>query len=167
MSKLTIWTLIYPFSEMPQMASFYRTMMCLNLNNCLYYESQYDYDRSSHYGGYGNTYNCSMPCIPIEKKCDGVLDFFKMPPANDNSKAAPDDQCNRNPYAEYLFLDEFWCAEKWIGIYGTLFIAAGIGILTCIAIWILSWPTLVFYFTLIRNVIRQYCCSQIPMGTFN
>ena len=147
---------------MPQMASFYRTMMCLQ--NCQNYDSRYDYNWNSRKSD--NPYNCSMPCIPIEKKCDGVLDFFKMPPANDNSKEAPD-QCHKNPYAEYLFLDEFWCAEKWIGIYGTLFIAAGIGILTCIAIWILSWPTLVFYFTLIRNVIRQYCCSQIPMGTFN
>jgi len=106
--------------------------------------------------------NCNFTenCIETPKVCDGILDLL----ADYNSTVINVPGCDFNPSLTIkYFVDELFCGQKYEGVYAMIFGAGAIGILCCLAIWIMSYNTLVLVFKLIRNGIRQIFCAQIPL----
>jgi len=78
-----------------------------------------------------------------------------------NDTAVDVQGCEFNPHLRIShFADELFCGEKWEGIYAMIFASGAIGILATIAIWIMSFQTLVLVFKLIINGVRQIFCAQ-------
>eukprot|EP00093_Oithona_nana_P011955 11955.XXX_370405_372069_1 [CDS] Oithona nana genome sequencing. len=117
----------------------------------------------SGYDYYGrNTRECNLTdaCIETPKVCDGVLDLL----STYNNTPIDKEGCDYTPHLKiHYFADELFCGKKWEGVYAMIFGSGAIGILCCIAIWIISFNTLLMVFKLIRNAVRQIFCAQIPL----
>ena len=94
----------------------------------------------------------------MDKRCDGVLDFLNL-----RNETGP----YKNVRNELYFADEYFCGQKWFGVYVTLFVVPGIGIIDCLAIWIFTWPAFVCFLKLFFKEIRQYICGYIPKETLH
>ena len=104
--------------------------------------------------------NFSVNCIETPKVCDGVLDLLAN--YNGTDIEVPGCESDSGLTIKY-FADELFCGQKYEGVYAMIFGSGAIGILCCLAIWIMSFNTLVLVFKLIRNGIRQVFCAQIPL----
>ena len=93
----------------------------------------------------------------MDKRCDGVLDFLNLRNETDPSTKIFKDAI--------YFADEYFCGQKWFGVYVALFVVPGIGIIDCLAIWIFTWPAFVCFLKSFFNEIRQYISGYIPKET--
>ena len=133
------------------------SMMCIGgqakENNYYDYGDYYGYDittkRTTSDG------NCPKYCIPINKKCDGVLDFFSMIGTfNANGTYVENDDC-RLTFTEKM-ADEITCGRKWFGIYLSIYAASAIGLINCLVLFILSCPAWKY----LLKFIFKYACSM-------
>ena len=116
-----------------------------------------DYD---YYGRKTRKCNLTDVCIETPKVCDGVLDLLSAY----NNTPIKKEGCDYTPHLQIsYFADELFCSKKWEGVYAMIFGSGAIGILCCIAIWIMSFNTLLLVFKLTRNAVRQIFCAQIPL----
>ena len=143
----------YLLDETSQVYS-YGDFGCVKHNEshlCLEAKCGYDYLREC---------NLTDTCIETPKVCDGVLDLLSAY----NNTPIKKEGCDYTPHLQIsYFADELFCSKKWEGVYAMIFGSGAIGILCCIAIWIMSFNTLLLVFKLIRNAVRQIFCAQIPL----
>jgi len=102
-------------------------------------------------------------CIPIEKKCDGILDF--MPPS---SIWRISDHFNTDKYylqngALMMLGDEYFCAQRYISVFITIFGAAGISIIVIVAVWVMTFDTIIFFGKLVTALFKQKLFSHVPL----
>ena len=102
-------------------------------------------------------------CIPIEKKCDGILDF--IPPS---SIWRISDHFNTDKYylrngALMMLGDEYFCAQRYISVFIIIFGAAGISIITIVALWVMTFDTMKFFYKLITVLFKQRFVSHVPL----
>jgi len=98
-------------------------------------------------------------CIPIQKKCDGILNFFNR----------TGDQFNTGEYylrngVVMMLSDEIFCPERYISVYISIFGAAGISIILTVAIWVMTFDTLGLFGKLIAVTIKQRFSSHVPLN---
>jgi len=99
-------------------------------------------------------------CIPIEKKCDGILNFFNRT----GDKFNTEDYYLRNGVVMMLG-DELFCPERYISVYISIFGAAGISIILTVAIWVLTFNTIGFFGKLIAATIKKrFYSSHVPLN---
>ena len=98
-------------------------------------------------------------CIPIQKKCDGILNFFNRTEDQFNT----DDYYLRNGVVMMLS-DEIFCPERYISVYISIFGAAGIAIILTVAIWVMTFDTLGLFGKLIAVTIKQRFSSHVPLN---
>ena len=132
---------------------------------CIGGQAFYDHEVQQNNYDYGNYYGydtttkkstsdgkCPTYCIPINKKCDGVLDFFSM--INANGTYVENDDCKLT-YTEKM-ADEITCGRKWFGIYLSIYAASAIGLINCLVLFILSCPAWKY----LLKFIFKYACSM-------
>ena len=138
------------------------SIMCIGGQAFYHHEAQND-----HYYDYGNYHEydtttkrsnsekkCPKYCIPINKKCDGVLDFLNMININGTDLEMNDD-CKLK-FTEQM-ADEITCGQKWFDIYLSIYVVIGIGLINCLVLFIFSCPAWKYLFKfLIGSVISNF-----------
>ena len=102
-------------------------------------------------------------CIPIERRCDGILDFIPQ-----SSTWRFLDHFNTDKYyirngALLMLGDEYFCAQRYISVFITIFGAAGISIITIVALWVMTFDTMKFFYKLITVLFKQRFFSHVPL----
>jgi len=111
--------------------------------------------------------NYERICIPIEKRCDGILDLFNNPHIN-----GPLDQYKWSDGPSYSFAqrsklaDELYCPELYNPVYISIFSAAGIAIILTLVIWYMTFDSFGFFARLFWKGIvdiKQNSFSHVPL----
>lgn len=102
-------------------------------------------------------------CIPIQKKCDGFLDF--VPPSSVWRFADHFNTTGHYPqYGATMMLgDELFCAQRYISVFISIFGAAGIAIILTVAIWVMTFDTIGFFGKVIAATLKQKFFSHVPL----
>jgi len=104
--------------------------------------------------------NYKRICIPIEKRCDGILDLLNNPHIN-----GPLDQ--HSSFAQRSKLaDELYCPELYNPVYISIFSAAGIAIILTLVIWYMTFDSFGFFARFFWNGcvdIKQNSFSHVPL----
>ena len=78
----------------------------------------------------------------MEKKCDGILDFFRPSTTYDNFDT------------ETKLSDELFCTQRYISVYISIFCTAGIAILLVLTLWVMTFDAIGFFGRLILNYFK-------------
>ena len=59
--------------------------------------------------------------------------------------------------------DEYFCAQRYISVFIIIFGAAGISIITIVALWVMTFDTMIFFYKLITVLFKQRFVSHVPL----
>ena len=59
--------------------------------------------------------------------------------------------------------DEYFCAQRYISVFITIFGAAGISIIVIVAVWVMTFDTIIFFGKLVTALFKQKLFSHVPL----
>ena len=95
-------------------------------------------------------------CIPVSKVCDGVLDFIGNLTYYEDLKDNKGCKGYR-PYNLREFSDELFCGQRNLGVFISIFGAAGIAIILCFTTLVLTFESIVIILKLVIEKLKRIC----------